>query len=194
MHANGTDSVANREALRHWKGRGREERNKIRRNNEGAFWETVVREIKAENHVTAKSFERAYTKSLQCIFFARSFKRCHGWRVSAWMFHEAPPPTTRLARTCECPRFDTIPRKSLSRQGMLHLIKTYRIVWFFFFFFFVWLFVFRASGRIMIQYRWNRKFLATYVIDLCWIFLAICNNEKITRSLWACQIHLPSGG
>lgn len=37
MHANGTDSVANREALRHWKGRGREERNKIRRNNEGAF-------------------------------------------------------------------------------------------------------------------------------------------------------------
>lgn len=136
MHANGTDSVANREALRHWKGRRREERNKIRRNNEGAFWETVVREIKAENHVTAKSFERAYTKSLQCIFFARSFKRCHGWRVSAWMFHEAPPPTTRLARTCECPRFDTIPRKSLSRQGMLHLIKTYRIVWFFFFFFF----------------------------------------------------------
>lgn len=64
------------------------------------------------------------------------------------------------------------PRKSLSRQGMmLHLIKTYS-------FFFVWLFVFR--GRIMIQQRWKRQFVATYVIiDLCWISVAIYNDENI---------------
>lgn len=59
------------------------ERNKIRRNNEGAsLRETLAREIKAENHVTAKSFERAYiTLARASAFFARSFKRCHGGSI-----------------------------------------------------------------------------------------------------------------
>lgn len=54
-------------------------RNEIRGNNEGVRFERRSREIKAENHVTAKSFERAYiTLARVCAFFARSFKRCHG--------------------------------------------------------------------------------------------------------------------
>lgn len=109
-----------REALRHWEGRRRrrrrrEERNKIRRNNEGAFWETVVREIKAENHVTAKSFERAYTTSLlSSAFFFLFFLHAvlsgvTGGGCPHECFMRRPPPTARLARTCVCPRFDTIP-------------------------------------------------------------------------------------
>lgn len=116
--ANGTDRVARlyaTERAEEGRRRRREERNKIRRNNEGAFWETVVREIKAENHVTAKSFERAYTTSLlSSAFFFLFFLHAvlsgvTGGGCPHECFMRRPPSTARLARTCVCPRFDTIP-------------------------------------------------------------------------------------